>query len=111
MDLAFGTERLQDLKPLTVGQLFKQTVKQIPDGVALMYKEDNQWKSISYTEYYNMVIKAAKSFTKVVILYACDSKFVLSGSQIGVEEFQGVCILGFNSPEWVIANLGAMFAG
>lgn len=94
VDLAFGTERLQDLKPLTVGQLFKQTVKQIPDGVALMYKEDNQWKSISYTEYYNMVIKAAKSFTK-----------------IGVEEFQGVCILGFNSPEWVIANLGAMFAG
>lgn len=68
VDLAFGTEHLQDLEPLTVGQLFKQTVKQIPDGVALKFKEGDQWQSINYTEYYNMVIKAAKSFTKVVIL-------------------------------------------
>jgi len=28
-----------------------------------------------------------------------------------VEKFNSVCVIGFNSPEWVIANLGAMFCG
>ncbi len=69
VDLAFGKERLQDLEPLTVGQLFKQTVKLIPDGVALKFKVSGVWLEISYTEYYNMVITAAKSFIKVQYKY------------------------------------------
>ena len=31
--------------------------------------------------------------------------------QLGLEEFHGVAIIGFNSPEWIIANLGAILAG
>lgn len=65
VDLAFGTQRLQDLEPLTVGQLFKKAVKQIPDGVAFKFKTNDHWTDVTYTEYYNMVIKAAKSFIKV----------------------------------------------
>ena len=31
--------------------------------------------------------------------------------QLGLEPNHAVAILGFNSPEWVISSLGAMFAG
>ena len=30
---------------------------------------------------------------------------------LGLKRFDSVCILGFNSPEWAIANLAAIFAG
>ena len=32
-------------------------------------------------------------------------------SQLGVQPFCGVGLLGTNSPEWLIASLGAIFAG
>lgn len=31
--------------------------------------------------------------------------------QLGLERFHGVGIIGFNSPEWLISDLGAIFAG
>ena len=31
--------------------------------------------------------------------------------QIGLEQYHAVGIVGFNSPEWFIADLGAIFAG
>jgi len=31
--------------------------------------------------------------------------------QLGLEQYHGVGILGFNSPEWVISDLGAIMAG
>lgn len=31
--------------------------------------------------------------------------------QVGLEPFRGVSILGFNSKEWFLSNLGAIFAG
>jgi len=31
--------------------------------------------------------------------------------QLGLEPNHAVAIIGFNSPEWVISALGAMFAG
>ena len=49
----------------TVGQLFKETVEKFPMHPALKYKEDETWKTIIYTGYYNLCIKAAKSFLKV----------------------------------------------
>jgi len=41
------------------------TKKQFPTNPALKYKEEGEWKSITYTEYYEHCIKAAKSFLKV----------------------------------------------
>jgi long-chain-fatty-acid--CoA ligase ACSBG len=114
VDLAFGPAKLQDLDPVTVGCLFKKTVAQVPDGVALKFKVDNHWTEVSYTEYYNMVVKAAKSFIKVNFAFLVSgalSCLRVSFLQLGVQEYHGVCILGFNSPEWLISNLGAMFAG
>ena len=31
--------------------------------------------------------------------------------QVGLERYHGVGIIGFNSPEWFLSDLGAMFAG
>jgi len=67
VELALGKGRLQDLPPKTVWQVFKETVTQIPDKTAMRYKEslDGEWQSMSYSEYHDQVIQAAKSFLKV----------------------------------------------
>lgn len=31
--------------------------------------------------------------------------------QLGLERYHGVAILGFNSPEWFISDVGCTFAG
>jgi long-subunit acyl-CoA synthetase (AMP-forming) len=36
---------------------------------------------------------------------------VLYVLQLGLEPESGVGILGFNSPEWVLSSMGAIFAG
>ena len=46
---------------------------------------------MTFKEYYETVIQAAKSLIK-----------------LGVEPYHGVCILGFNAPEWHIADLAAI---
>ena len=30
---------------------------------------------------------------------------------LGLQRFRAVCILGFNAPEWLFSNMGAIFAG
>ena len=45
-------------------------------------------------EYYDDCVKTAKSFV-----------------HLGVERNDSVCILGFNSPEWRMSNMGAIMAG
>ena len=61
---------------------------------ALAQKKNGDWVFTSYKEYYEQVRTCAKAFIK-----------------LGLERFHGVCILGFNSPEWFLADLGAIFAG
>lgn len=38
-------------------------------------------------------------------------KLVLIIFKLGLERFHSVAILGFNSPEWFISAVGAVFAG
>ncbi|XP_072537451.1 long-chain-fatty-acid--CoA ligase ACSBG2 isoform X2 [Salminus brasiliensis] len=80
--------------PVTVHQAFARTVERFGSYTALCWKEGEQWKKISYSEYYKTCRIAAKSFLK-----------------LGLERCHGVGILGFNSPEWFIADIGAIFAG
>jgi long-chain-fatty-acid--CoA ligase ACSBG len=47
-----------------------------------------------YREYEQNVQTVAKAFIK-----------------LGLERFHGVCIIGFNSPEWFYSDLGAIYAG
>ena len=65
IELALGSGRLQDLEPVTVGQLFKHTVGLNPAGIALRFKEEGEWKEVNYLNFYDLVITAAKGFIKV----------------------------------------------
>ncbi|RXM92890.1 Long-chain-fatty-acid--CoA ligase ACSBG2 [Acipenser ruthenus] len=79
---------------ITVNQMFLQTVEQYGDQVALASKDGDNWNRLTYKEYYQRCRTAAKSFLK-----------------LGLERYHGVGILGFNSPEWFIADIGAILAG
>ena len=63
--MAIGESGIEAEKPVTVGELFKEVVARFPMHPALKYKEDGIWKTITYTDYYDRCIKAAKSFLKV----------------------------------------------
>lgn len=65
-----------------------------PTTNALAVKRDGAWKFTTYAEYYQQVRTVAKAFIK-----------------LGLQQYHGVCILGFNSPEWFISDLAAVFAG
>lgn len=80
--------------PVTVNQMFTTVVKRYGNYTALGWKEGEQWKSMTYSEYYKSCRTAAKSFLK-----------------LGLERYHGVGILGFNSTEWFIADIGAILAG
>lgn len=45
--------------------------------------------------------------SSVPILY----ELMLITFKLGLERFHSVAILGFNSPEWFISAVGAVFAG
>ncbi|KAI1882877.1 hypothetical protein AGOR_G00239430 [Albula goreensis] len=80
--------------PSTVHEMFIRTVEKFGGYVALRWKEGEKWSALSYKEYYEQCRAAAKSFLK-----------------LGLQRYHGVGILGFNSAEWLISNIGAIFAG
>lgn len=65
LDIARELSDLASEEPLTVGTMIQQTVSRVPDHVALCYKTGEVWKNITYQQYYNLCIAAAKSFTRV----------------------------------------------
>lgn len=56
--------------------------------------DDQQYINLYYREYEQTVRIVAKAFLK-----------------LGLERYHSVCILGFNSPEWFITDLAAIYAG
>ena len=65
VDLLIGEAGLEAEAPTTVGRMFKDTAERIPDHPAHMYKENDEWKTITYKQYYDRCFTAAKSFLKV----------------------------------------------
>ena len=72
VDLAVEPEAgsIEAQQPVTIGKLFKTTVERAPDAPALKCEVDGQeeaggWKTITYKEYYDLCVSAAKSFLKV----------------------------------------------
>ncbi|KAM4807909.1 long-chain-fatty-acid--CoA ligase ACSBG2 [Rhinophrynus dorsalis] len=82
------------LTPITIHQQFQETVSKYGDYVALASKQGDQWSKMTYKQYYEQCRAAAKGFIK-----------------LGLERYHGVGILGFNSAEWFIADIGAILAG
>lgn len=92
--LLLGSTESTSRTPMTVVQGLQRAVRLAPTRTALAVKRNNEWVKWTYTEYYEAVCSAAKSFIK-----------------LGLEPYHGVGIIGFNAPEWLISDLGAIFAG
>ena len=86
-------EKSSTIPPLSVPTLLKQAATSAPDNLALSVKRDNTWLKWSYKQYYKDSRTVAKAFIK-----------------LGLEPYHSVGILGFNAPEWFIAQNGAIFA-
>ncbi|KAJ8973273.1 hypothetical protein NQ317_019539 [Molorchus minor] len=84
---------IETTSPISVPGLLARTAKEFPNSTALAQK--SQWSvGNAYLHYLEKVRICAKAF-----LY------------LGLERSHSVCILGFNSPEWLISDIGAIFAG
>lgn len=93
-------------EPTTVVAVMKDTVAKFGSDPAFSKEfpkesktEDGdevemEWISTSWQEYYDQSCAFAKSLIS-----------------IGFEPHRSVNIIGFNSPEWFVADLGAIFAG
>ncbi len=66
IELRIGKDGFEATKPITVGESFRNTVKQYGDKQALAYKEKGEWKKLTFKEYYDLSVRAAKSFKKVI---------------------------------------------
>ena len=71
VDLAMGESGIESAKPITVGELFKDAVRRHQRHPALQYKENGEWKAISYADYHSCCFKAARSFLKVRVKTVC----------------------------------------
>ena len=71
--------------------MFKKTALKYTDQDALRVKRNREWKVWTWKDYYADVTRAAKSLIK-----------------LGLEPCHGVCILGFNAPEWFMGLLSAI---
>ena len=65
--ITIGEDGVSSAEPITVGQMFHQAKEQFPNHPALCFKEGDTWEKLSYMDYYNLCIRAAKSFLKVVM--------------------------------------------
>jgi len=86
---------VESLPPQSVPGLLAETARKKPDVAALKARDANKTEiTWTWREYHEDVRSVAKAFI-----------------ELGLGRFQSVCILGFNSPEWVIADVAAIFAG
>lgn len=82
--------------PISVPSRMAKIARENPNHDALRIRnpktlEEKVW---SWSQYHDEVRSMAKAFIS-----------------FGLQRFEAVCILGFNAPEWSIANLAAIFAG
>ncbi|EDQ85947.1 uncharacterized protein MONBRDRAFT_38583 [Monosiga brevicollis MX1] len=94
LDIKTTPDGIASIKPVTVMERFKETVERFGDRDALAVKRDGYWHTWTYRDYHRDIITAAKAFI-----------------HFGLDRHHSVGIIGFNSPEWFIADLGAVFAG
>lgn len=89
-----GAEGASARAPTTVGAVFRATVARYGDRAALRVKRDGRYVEWTWRAYYADCCKFARALVR-----------------LGVPAHAAVGILGFNSPEWLIADVGAILAG
>jgi len=78
----------------TVTESFERTARARGDAPALKRKRGGAWQTISWREYHERVRLAARALIA-----------------LGVSPGDHVTIIGYNSPEWFIADIAAIMAG
>ena len=81
-----GSER-----PFTLCQFFLNACNSGKERNSMLVERDNKKLIWTWNDYYNQVMAFSKTL-----------------HHLGVTEKSGVAIMGFNSPEWVIAAMGAI---
>ncbi|XP_058801282.1 very long-chain-fatty-acid--CoA ligase bubblegum-like [Phymastichus coffea] len=83
-------------EPVSIPGLLTRIAKEYPDQPALISRPNAKGErtTLTYKEYENQVRIVAKAFLS-----------------LGLQKHHSVCILGFNSPEWIIADIAAIYAG
>jgi long-subunit acyl-CoA synthetase (AMP-forming) len=77
-----------------VHEVLGKTVAKHGDRPALRVKRNGGWQTVTWSSYGRDVRRAARALIK-----------------LGVEPGKGVTLIGQNSPEWLVADIGAIFAG
>ena len=78
----------------TVMEILDETASRHGSRPAMKFKRDGTWQTLSWKE----VRDTARLVGRALI-------------RLGAQPSKGVAIIGFNSPEWVMADLGAILAG
>lgn len=80
--------------PVTVVDVLARTVSTVGDNVALRVQRSGHWAEWTWGEY-----------------SAECHRFAKASIAAGLQPHEVVTIIGFNSPEWLIADVGAILAG
>src|SRR4051812_30854693 len=79
---------------LRVMDVMDRTVRSHGPRPALRVKRNGFWQTITWGDYHKQVRRVARALIA-----------------IGAQPSQGVVIIGYNSPEWFFADIGAIYAG
>jgi long-subunit acyl-CoA synthetase (AMP-forming) len=85
---------MPDALPRSIVHVLFETARRQPQAVALREKVAGRWREITWREYADEVRLVARGLIR-----------------LGVQAGEAVCIVGWNSPEWLVADLAAMAAG
>ena len=78
----------------TIGEVLAATTEAHAQRPAMRHKKDGRWHDITWAQYSADARKAAKAFIK-----------------LGLSPGSGVSIIGYNCPQWFIADVAAILAG
>lgn len=93
--LRMGKTGVASLAPRTVVDVLKAATSNFPDHPALkVERPEGTWVTWTWQQYWADIHTAARAFVA-----------------LGLGRFQAVNIMGFNCPEWHIANMAAIVAG
>lgn len=81
-------------RPVSVPTYLERAASRGPNVTAMAVQRDSVWVKWTYDRYLKDVRTCAKAFI-----------------HLGLERFHSVCIIGFNSPEWFISDMAAIYAG
>jgi long-subunit acyl-CoA synthetase (AMP-forming) len=79
---------------LRVMDVLERTARTHGPRPALRVKRNGSWKTTTWDEYRHQVRKVARALIS-----------------LGTPPGRGVCIIGYNCPEWFFADVGAIYAG